>query len=191
MDRKAVTELLERTGRSDQKAVDELFSLLYDRLRAMAGAFMRRERKGHTLQPTALVNEAYPKLLGADVAPEHRTRFLAMAARAMRQVLVDAARKRKAEVHGGKANRVPLETGLVGGEARGNYVDALDLEAALEELAAVDQRKCRVVELRYFGGLEIEEIAKVLEVTPRTVARDWSVARLFLLRELSNKETRL
>jgi RNA polymerase sigma factor (TIGR02999 family) len=146
---------------------------------------MGGERTGHTLQPTALVNEAYLKLV--DIHQIHwqdRAHFFAMSARLMRRVLVDAARARGYQKRGGGAQQVSLHEELLKTEERG--ADVLALDAALEKLTALDSRKSRIVEMRFFGGLSIEEVAEALNVSVRTVKRDWAMAKLWLLRELKN-----
>jgi len=177
----------------DASALDDLLPRVYDELRALADAYMRRERAGHTLQPTALVHEAFLRLLRLPPGSvQNRVHFFALAAQAMRRILADHARRHRAAKRGGSAVPVPLE--LVEGEpdaaalARsapaGPEVAADDLDAALENLAKLDPRQARVVELRFFGGLSIEETAEVLGVSPATVKRDWLVARAWLHREL-------
>ena len=171
-------------GRSaDPGATDRLFSLIYDELHAIADAYMVRERSGHTLQPTALIHEAYLKLVdGPGAAWQGRSHFLGVAARAMRQILVDNARRKGAVKRGGGQERVTLdEAGLTDG--RGDH-DLLDLDEALRRFSALDERAAHVVELRVFGGMTTAESAGLLGVSPRTVEHDWSVARLWLGREL-------
>jgi RNA polymerase sigma factor (TIGR02999 family) len=143
---------------------------------------MRRERKDHTLQPTALINEAYMRLVGSDVDWKNREHFIGVAANMMRRVLVDYARARNAEMRGGGLQRVELAEGLALSVERMDEVLALD--EALSRLAAKDPRQARVVELRYFGGLSIEQIAALLDIAPRTVKRDWSLAKIWLFEEL-------
>lgn len=178
-----ILQALTETGRPDAPAADRLFSLIYDELHAIADAYMSRERSGHTLQPTALVHEAYLKLVeGPPVAWRGRSHFYGIAARAMRQILIDHARRRGAAKRGGGLERVTLdESGLADG--RGD-LDLLDLDEALLRFARLDDRAARVVELRVFGGLTAAESADVLGVSSRTIENDWSVARLWLGREL-------
>lgn len=184
-----VTRLLERLEDGDRTAVDPLFRLVYDDLRRLAAAAMARERPGHTLQATALVNEAWMKLAaGAPPAASGREHFMGIAARAMRQVLVDHARKRKAARRGGDRVRVTLAD--ADGPAGGHDPDEmLALDRALDDLDAVDPRLRRVVEYRYFAGLTDDEIAKLLGVTRRTVLRDWARARAWLNRALSDRDS--
>jgi RNA polymerase sigma factor (TIGR02999 family) len=173
-----VTDTFLRWRSGDASALDDLMPRVYDELRALADAYMRRERAGHTLQPTALVHEAFLRLLRLPPgAVQNRVHFFALAAQAMRRILADHARRHRAAKRGGNAVRVPLE--LVEGGAAAD-----DLDAALEDLAKLDARQARVVELRFFGGLSIEETAEVLAVSPATIKRDWLVARAWLHREL-------
>lgn len=179
-----MTRLLLKWRAGDEAAFGELMELVYRDLRRRADAYLRRERTNHTLAPTALVHETYLKLVGeSGIAWSDRVHFLAVAARAMRQILVDHARRRSAAKRGGEAERVTL-TNLPapGGEMN---VDLVALDAALERLAALDPVQARLVELRYFGGLTIEETADVLGSSPATVKRAWASARAFLFAELS------
>ena len=162
---------------------DEVVPAVYAELRQLAAVHLGRERPGHTLQPTALVHEAYLKLAGGlDDRPRSRAQFLALAAHAVRQVLVDHARARGARKRGGDVARVTLMDGMA--ETGGVPVDLLDLDAALGRLADLSPRQARVVELRFFGGLTDDEAADVLDVSARTVRNDWTVARAWLWREL-------
>jgi RNA polymerase sigma factor (TIGR02999 family) len=188
-----VTDTFLRWRSGDASALDDLLPRVYDELRALADAYMRRERAGHTLQPTALVHEAFLRLLRLPPGSvQNRVHFFALAAQAMRRILADHARKHRAAKRGGNAVRVPLEL-VEGGPgpavapaagAAASEVAADDLDTALEDLAKLDPRQARVVELRFFGGLSIEETAEVLGVSPATVKRDWLVARAWLHREL-------
>jgi len=177
-----VTRLLERVNEGDAEARDLLLDVVYDRLRRMAGARMRSQRPGHTLQPTALVHEAWMKLARGSVDWQNRNHFLAVAARAMRQILINHAEKRSAQKRGGGAHRVTFDDLAVHVEAPD--VDLLALDRALDELAEVDERLAQVVELRYFAGLSVEETAEVLDVSPATVKRDWAYARAWLLERI-------
>jgi len=182
-----VTQLLTHWRNGDREALDKLIPLVYDELRRLARHYMARERPGHTLQTTALVNEAYLRLNGqANIDWQNRSHFFGIAARFMRQILVDHARNRAYAKRGGGALKVPLEEAfaVVSSEQAGDYVA---LDEALVKLEAIDPRKCRVVELRYFGGLTVEETAEVLRVSPVTVMRDWSMARAWLRREMSHE----
>jgi RNA polymerase sigma factor (TIGR02999 family) len=178
-----VTELLRAWNRGDQQALEQLIPLVEAELRRAARAYMVRERREHTLQPTALVNEAFLRLTKAQrIHWQDRAHFLGIAARLMRRVLVDHARVRAAGKRGGGAQKVSLEDALV--LAPEPAVDVLALDRALESLAAVDARKAQVVELRFFGGLSVEETAEVLHVSTDTVKRDWRMAKAWLLHEL-------
>jgi RNA polymerase sigma-70 factor (ECF subfamily) len=182
-----ITALLAELQAGDRDAVDALAGLLYDELRKIAAAYLGRERGEHTLQPTALVNEAYLRLVDQrDVTWQNRAHFLGVAARAMRRVLVDHARARRRDKRGGGAARVTLDDDRVGAAARD--LDLVALDDALGELAAVDAELARVVELRYFGGLTVDETAEVLGVAPRSVDRAWATARAWLRRELRATE---
>jgi len=178
-----ITELLEdwRSGRND--AFDRLFALVYDELRSLASGYMRRERPDHTLQTTALVNEAYVKLVGhKDSLFQNRLHFFAVAAKVMRQILIDHARTRQYEKRGGKSVRISLDEALIMSQERA--ADLLALDAALKSLAEIDSRKSQVVELRFFGGMTIEETAEFLSVSFNTVVRDWEMARAWLFRNI-------
>ena len=182
----AVTELLRAWGNGDDDALEQLTPLVEAELRRLARGYMRRERRDHTLQTTALVNEAFLRLTDARrVRWQDRAHFLGISARLMRRVLVDHARSRAYHKRGGGAQRVPLDEGLVASPEPA--VDVLALDRALEALAAVDVRKSRVIELRFFGGLSVDETAEVLHVSADTVKRDWRLAKLWLLRELEGE----
>ena len=181
----SVTDLLRAWASGDQAALDELLPLVYDDLRRQARRFMRRQPSGHTLQTTALVHEAYLRLVAQSaVAWNGREHFFGVAAKAMRSILVDHARARSAGKRGGSARAIALDdaAGVAGPQVS---VDVLALDEALERLAELDARKSKLVELRYFGGLGIEEAAVVLGVSPATVKREWTTARAWLRRELS------
>lgn len=180
----AVTELLRAWSDGDDGALERLTPLVAAELRRLARAYMRRERRGHTLQTTALLNEAFLRLTDARrIRWQDRAHFLGIAARLMRRVLVDHARSRGYVKRGGGAQRVTLDERLArSGEPA---LDVVELDRALEALAAVDARKSRLIDLRFFGGLSVEETAEVLQVSPDTVKRDWRLAKLWLLRELA------
>jgi RNA polymerase sigma factor (TIGR02999 family) len=183
-DPEGITRLLNAWQRGDAAARDRLFVLVYDELRRRAAGQLRRERRGHTLRPTALVHEAYLRLMGQERARwEGRTHFFAMASEVMRRVLVDHARARKSAKRGGTAVRVALEEDVAAAEPR--EVDLITLDAALDELAALDARQSRVVELRFFGGLDMGEIAELLDISRATVDRDWRFARTWLYRRVA------
>jgi RNA polymerase sigma factor (TIGR02999 family) len=183
-----VTQILREWSGGDQRAPERLMPFVYDELRRLARAFLARERGGHTLQPTALVHEAYVRLVDQTrVEWQNRAHFYAIASRMMRRVLIDHARAHVADKRGGAAVHLSLEDVQVSVEERAASLVALD--EALGRLALVDERKSRVVEMRFFGGMSDEEIAEVLDVTTRTVLRDWKKARLWLYRELSPEQT--
>ena len=178
----SITELLSGWHAGDTDARDRLVEQLYPELRRLAEQVFRAERRNHTLQPTALVSEAWLRLAGAGaIASADRGHLFAVAARLMREILIDHARQR-ARIKRDGGERVTL-SGLEAGGA-GDEVDLVDLDAALEKLERIDPAKARVVELRYFGGLSIEETAEALGVSVRTVKRDWTMAKLWLVREL-------
>lgn len=182
-----LTELLVRARGGDASASESFWRQVYGELRALAERELGKERAGHTLAATALVHEAYLRLLGPDPLPfENRAHFFGAAARAMRRILVDHARRRARPKHGGGAAALPL-TGLTLAD-HGPGLDLLALDEALERLQAIDARKVQVVELRFFAGLTEAEIAEILGVSTGTVAGDWKVARLWLHRELSPGE---
>jgi RNA polymerase sigma factor (TIGR02999 family) len=180
-----VTALLKAWSSGERGALERLFPLVYGELRRLAATYMRDERPDHTLQPTALVHEAYLKLVPADGAQwRDHEHFLAVAAKAMRSVLVDHARRRRAQKRGEGARPLQLDEALLlAFEERAT--DLLALEDALQRLATESERASRVVELRFYGGLTAEETARALGVTPRTVERDWQAARAWLHRALS------
>ena len=181
-----VTELLLRWSAGDRACLDALIPLMEPELRRMAHRHMRRERSGHTLQTTALVNEAWLKLVDQSRASwRDRAQFLGVAASLMRRILADHARAVCRGKRGGGAARLPLDEALVFSPAKSAALVALD--DALNDFAQMDPRKAQVVELRYFGGLSIEETAEALGVHPNTVIRDWSLAKVWLKRELSHK----
>jgi RNA polymerase sigma factor (TIGR02999 family) len=183
----AVTELLQAWSGGDDSALEQLMPLVEAELRRLARAYMGRERRGHTLQVTALVNEAFLRLTDARrVKWQDRAHFLGISARLMRRVLVDYARRRGYHKRGGGAEKVSLHDDLV--MAQDPALDVVALDRALERLEKADARKSRVVELRFFGGLSVEETAEVLHVSPDTVKRDWRLAKLWLLRELEGEE---
>jgi len=181
-----VTALLLAWRAGDEGALEKIVPRVHDELKKIARRCMRSERRDHSLQATALLNEAYLRLVDArKVNWQNRTHFLAMSARIMRRVLVEAARARRYRRRGADACRVTLAEDLLVSEPPD--VDVIALSEALDEFAGIDQRKSRVVELRYFGGLTIEETAEALGISPETVARDWRIARAWLRRELSGR----
>ena len=179
-----VSRLLQAWSEGDDEARDRLVPIVYDELRRRAAALLRRERSGHTLQPTALVHEAYLRLVRQDRADwRNRAQFFAVASEIMRRILVDRARARKMAKRSGRWSRVTLVEDAARTSPR--EVDVLDLDAALDELSTFDRRKARVAELRFFGGLSLEEIGIVLDISVATTMRDWQVARAWLFRRLN------
>ena len=180
-----VTQLLHQISGGDASAVERLVPLIYAELRQIAERAMRHERSDHTLQPTALVHEAFLRLVGKpDLSWESRAHFLNIAAQAMRRVLLMHARERRAVKRGGGLERVTLDEQLVGSS---EAIDLIGLDESLERLAVIFPRKARVVELRFFAGLSIEETAKVLEISPATVKREWDFARAWIRRDLTGE----
>ena len=184
-----VTQILHDWSGGDADAPERLMPLVYEEMRRLARTFLSRERNSHTLQPTALVNEAYLRLVDQTrVDWQNRAHFYAIASSMMRRVLIDHARAHGTEKRGGAAIHLSLEDVQVPLEQRASSFISLD--EALKKLEEMDERKCRVVEMRFFGGLSDEEIAEVLGVTSRTVQRDWKKARLWLYRELTQNQPR-
>lgn len=178
-----VTQLLQAWGKGDPKALDRLTPVVYDELRRMARRYMRRENPENSLQATALVHEAFLKLVDASVAQwQDRAHFFAISARLMRRILVDAARTKDAAKRGGGAVRMEIHESIDGAPMQSHQMVRLD--DALEALAKFDARKAQVVELRFFGGLSVEETAEVLKISEQSVMRDWKLARVWLAREL-------
>jgi RNA polymerase sigma-70 factor, ECF subfamily len=181
---KEVTQLLIAWSNGEEEALEKLVPLVYDELRRIARRYMKREPAGHTLQTTALVNEAYLRLIEQKgMKWQNRAHFFAISAQLMRRILVSMARARHANKRGGEARQVSLDEALVISEERAAELVALD--EAMNELAALDPRRSRVVELRYFGGLSVEETAEVLKISPETVMRDWKRAKAWLYAELN------
>jgi len=179
-----VTDLLTRWRGGDRQALDSLMPLVYEELRVLARHYLRGERPDHTLQSTALVHEAFVRLVGQD-PPDWKSRahFFGVAARLMRQILVDHARNHKAAKRGGNSLTITISEELVGGKSED--IDLLALDSALNSLAEVNPQQGRIVELRYFSGLTIEDTSEVLGVSPATVKRSWTVARAWLYREMN------
>jgi len=179
-----VTGLLQRWSDGDKSAMEKLMPLVYEELRRMAHQHMRREKPGHVLQTTALVNEAYIRLIDqSQVHFKNRAHFFGIAARLMRQILVDNARRRKVAKRGGGMITVPLDDART--LAQQQAANVLALDEALTTLAEKDRRQCQIVELRFFGGLSVEETAEVLKVSPGTVMRDWTFACAWLKSEMA------
>jgi RNA polymerase sigma-70 factor (ECF subfamily) len=184
-----VTGLLRAWGQGDETALQQLVPLVYEQLRASARRYMARERPGHTLQTTALIHETYLRLVNVrHVNWQNRAHFFGICAQLMRRILVDIARSHGYQKRGGGRQRVDLEDALLVTPQPG--ADLVALDEALQRLAAVDERKSRVVELRFFGGLSVKETAAVMNVSGDTVMRDWKLAKVWLLRELSGDQCR-
>ncbi len=180
------TRLLQAVGRHDSSAARELFVVVYDALRALAGSFFRRQPTDHTLQPTALINEAFIKLVG-QTDWQNRAHFLAVAASAMRSVLTDHARRRASAKRGGRVCRLTLDEAITPVLEREPILS--DLEEALQRLSELDARQGRIVELRFFGGLTVDEVAHVLGLSVSTVEEDWRMARAWIRRELTRERS--
>jgi RNA polymerase sigma factor, TIGR02999 family len=184
--RTGVTQLLVTWNRGNQAALDELFPIVYGELRRLARSYLRQEHPGHTLQPTELVHEAYLRLIDQrSVSWQNRAQFFGLAAQMMRRILVNHALRRHAAKRGGHAHRVALDEAIDVLEAR--QVDVVALDAALKALDALDARQSRIVELRFFGGLTVDETAEVVGISPASVKREWAAAKLWLLREIDGK----
>jgi RNA polymerase sigma factor (TIGR02999 family) len=184
-----VTRLLQAWSSGDETAFDRLLPLVYRELHRRAQRYMANERSGHTLQTTALVNEVYLRLLDFPHRNwENRTHFMAVCAQLMRRILVDFARSRKYQKRGGGAPTLPLDEALA--VCHESPLKIIAVDQALDNLAALDKRKSRVVELRFFGGLDVEETAAVLKISRETVMRDWKMAKVWLVREISRSVPR-
>ena len=180
-----LTRILSHISSGDKAAADRLMPLVYDHLRSMAATYLRRESPGHTLQPTALVNEAYLKLVDQrNVDWRGKTHFFAVSAEIMRRILVDYARSKKRQKRGGDFERIKLHTDLQISRDRDD--DLLAVDEAIDKLAKKDSRQAKIVELRFFGGLTVAEVAEVLGISKRTVEAEWTVIRAWLRRELSD-----
>ena len=187
-DSENVTQLLQDWSKGNQQALEELLPLIYNELRHLAHNFLYSERPGHTLQTTALAHEAYLKLIDQkSVHWQNRAHFFAIAAQAMRRILIDSARRRAAQKRGSAGEKVSLAE--VSGISTESHTDLLALDEALNRLAAMDADQSRIIELRYFGGLTIEETAEVMKSSPATVKRDWQMARAWLHQELSDRKS--
>jgi RNA polymerase sigma factor (TIGR02999 family) len=180
-----ISIILKDWSAGNRQSADELLALVYDELRKIAAQYLRKERMDHTLQPTALVHEAYMRLVDlSNTNWQDRSHFYAVSANVMRHILVDHARARRAEKRGGAVQRVALEDAI--SLSTKDNVDLLAVDEALKELAKFDEQQCRIVELRFFGGLTIEETAHVLDISPATVKREWAVAKAWLRRKLND-----
>jgi RNA polymerase sigma factor (TIGR02999 family) len=180
---KDVTVLLHKITSGDETAPEQLLPLVYDELRKLAAGYLKNERPGHTLQATALVHEAYLKLVDwENISWQGRAHFFSVSAQVMRNILVDHARRKKAEVHGGGLRKLALDEAISFSQIRD--VDLVDLDEALRELEKLDRRQSKIVELRFFAGLTIEETAQALDVSTMTVSRDWNFVKAWLYRRL-------
>lgn len=183
MDAANVTLVLQKIASGDREAAEHLLPVVYDELKRMANVAMGNQPRGHTLQPTALVHEAYVRLIGPEKGYENRSHFMAVASLAMRQILTDHARRKRAARRGGDRGKVSAESVQLEGPGD-NGVDVVALDDALTKLASLDPRRHRVVELRFFGGLTVEEVAELLDTSRSTVEADWRAARAWLAAEL-------
>jgi RNA polymerase sigma factor (TIGR02999 family) len=184
-----VSELLLDWGKGDREALKGILPLVYDELRRLARHHLRLHRLNHTLETTALVHEAYLRLAAEDsLQVKNRAHFLGIAAQLMRWILVDYERKRRAAKRGAGAKPLTLDSSVAQGQGAGSVVDLLALNEALDRLAELDTKQSRIVELRYFGGLTVEEVAEFMDISPATVNRSWSSARIWLQRELKRGE---
>ncbi len=180
-----ITLILNEWSRGSKEALNKLMPYVYDELHRQAARYLRQERTGHTLQTSALINEAYLKLIDQKaVNLESRTHFFAIAANAMRQILIDYARTKHRQKRGGENEKIPLEENLMIASSEKN-IDLIALDEALTRLEKIDKRQTQVVELRYFSGLSLEETAEVLQISRATTAREWAMAKAWLYRELS------
>ena len=187
-DEREIAALLEQLASGVDNAADQLMPLVYDRLRGLAQKMLRNESPSHTLQPTALVNEAYIRMLGqTQVNWQGKTHFFAIGARMMRRILVDHARRKLSQKRGGSLHRLSLEEDLC--VSKRSDEDVLAIEDALSKLAELDPRQAQIVELRFYGGLTVEEVAEVLKVSKRTVESDWTMLRAWLRRELTSEHS--
>jgi RNA polymerase sigma-70 factor, ECF subfamily len=185
-ERKEISLILKDWSGGGRESADVLLSLVYDELRRIARHYLRRERSDHTLQPTALVHEAYMKLIDiSDVSWQDRAHFFAVASNVMRHILVDHARARATDKRGGEVQRIALEDVVKLSDAPD--VDLLALDESMRQLAAFDEQQSKIVELRFFGGLTIEETAHVLGISPATVKREWTMAKAWLFRRMKDK----
>jgi RNA polymerase sigma factor (TIGR02999 family) len=181
-----VTHLLIDWNQGKQEALERLMPLVYDELRRIAGRYLRKERQDHTLQTTALVHEAYIRLIDQNQANwQNRAQFFGVAAQMMRRILVDHARGHQADKRGGGAAKLSLDEAIEIADQQA--VDLIALDDALTQLAKLDEQQCRVVELRFFGGLTVEEVAEVMSLSPATIKREWSMAKAWLHRELTRE----
>jgi RNA polymerase sigma factor (TIGR02999 family) len=186
-----LTGMLIEWRQGDRAALDRLTPIVYDEIRRIAHRYVQREREGHTLQTTALINEAYLRLAGSETVDwQSRSHFFAVTAQVMRHILIDHARRRRYVKHGGEAQHIPFDLALTEAVqmSQPRAAELIALDEALAELAKLDPRKSRVVELRYFGGLSLEETAEVLEISAMTVRRDWRAAKAWLYKRVTSDE---
>ena len=182
---KEVTVFLKAWSDGDRAAADSLLQLVYKEMRKLAASYLQKQRPDHTLQPTALVHEAYLKLIDtSEINWQDRAHFFAVAAQTMRNILVDHARKVNADKRGGDARKIQLDEAV--GLSKKQDVDLIDLDGCLTKLAQQDEKQSRIIELRFFGGLTIEETAEVLKISPATVKREWAMARAWLFRQMKS-----
>ncbi len=188
-DSQNITLLLQQIGKENKNAPDELFAVVYDELQRLAYGYMQNERSDHTLQPTALVHEAYVQLVGwENVTWQNRAHFFAVAARIMRQVLIEYARQKKSLKRGGDWQKIVLDEANSFPTQGGKEFDLLEINDAINALAKFDERQAKIVELRFFGGLTYEETAHALGVSPKTVQREWTLAKAWLRRRLKSSD---
>ena len=185
-----LTGMLIEWRQGDRAALDRLTPIVYDEIRRIAHRYVQREREGHTLQTTALINEAYLRLAGSETVDwQNRSHFFAVTAQVMRHILIDHARRRRYVKHGGEAQHIPFDLAVAEAVqmSQPRAAELVALDEALEELAKLDPRKSQVVELRYFGGLSLEETAEVLEISAMTVRRDWRAAKAWLYKAVNGE----
>ena len=182
-----ITLLLQQIGKGNENAPDELFAVVYEELRRLAYGYMQNERSDHTLQPTALVHEAFIQLVGwENVTWQNRAHFFAVAARIMRQVLIESARQKKSAKRGGSWQKIVLEEAISFPTQGNREFDLLEINDAIEALAELDERQANIVELRFFGGLTYEETGHALDISSKTVQREWTLAKAWLRRRLKS-----
>lgn len=187
MNEKTITQFLTELREGKREILGEFLPLVYEELRRLAASYLKRERNNHTLQPTALVHEAYLRLIGqSEIEWQNRTQFFGIAAHVMREILIDYARARNAQKRGGEFRTQILLDDAVS-FSNEKILDVITVNEALEKLEALDARQARIVEMKFFSGLKVEEIAEVLDISPATVKREWSSARLLLYKFLNSK----
>jgi len=190
-DSQEITLLLQQIGKGNENAPDELLAVVYEELRRLAYGYMQKERSDHTLQPTALVHEAFIQLVGwENVTWQNRAHFFAVAARIMRQVLIEHARQKNSLKRGGGWQKIVLDEAISFPTQGGKEFDLLEINDAINDLAEFDERQARIVELRFFGGLTYEETAHALDISLKTVQREWTLAKAWLRRRLKSYDTK-